>query len=534
MSQRQSSLIRLILSVLPFAKAFVGTVHFDLEIAPSCAEGGTVVLTHPGCRPSPWFPAYLLQSDARNGNATVFYGWSSNDGWTPAAGVPLGRLTSYGCLREEWYVDGERGRGYDYLPSCEAIDCVLGCLVSDSSVCDKTRLELGENCSVPCDQGAVTVLCDALAWPEQRTVECLAKIVYCDELANTTLSNADCVDRNEGTTSTTVPQSERYFKGCAELIPLAGTGSSVVVGMPENQMVSGAYYFEIGVPNGEVAGFIDASWDGETQWLSSSAGSAPGHVGLAVRFLSKETAEIRFSWNGIWENGRQIGFSQYLVAVVLAFESSWRIPADSWLFLPPSVLYGPLTRGRFPDLCHFPLEFESMAQPPVCRDGLRVLGSLEECAEAGFHLGLLAAGEVIAGYFEGFPGECFLCKECDHGDVFWNNATAPADLATQTVRQAPSAAALCRRSPADDQQVENNDTEVFSTPAEFYMGASACPDDYAPIYNASVCEAAAFDLGLGFQTVATVSLPTLPSDGAVLWPAGCFYCPLCEMAHLPL
>ena len=30
----------------------------------------------------------------------------------------------------------------------------------------------------------------------------------------------------------------------------------------------------------------------------------------------------------------------------------------------------------------------------VCRDGLRVLGSLEECAEAGFHLGLLAAGEA--------------------------------------------------------------------------------------------------------------------------------------------
>ena len=30
--------------------------------------------------------------------------------------------------------------------------------------------------------------------------------------------------------------------------------------------------------------------------------------------------------------------------------------------------------------------------------------------------------------------------------------------------------------------------KVFSTPAEFYMGASACPDDYAPIYNASVCE----------------------------------------------
>lgn len=29
-------------------------------------------------------------------------------------------------------------------------------------------------------------------------------------------------------------------------------------------------------------------------------------------------------------------------------------------------------------------------------------------------------------------------------------------------------------------------------------------------------EAAAFDLGLGFQTVATVSLPTLPSDG-VAW-----------------
>lgn len=38
---------------------------------------------------------------------------------------------------------------------------------------------------------------------------------------------------NEGTTSTTVPQSERYFKGCAELISLAGTGTSMVAGAPQ-------------------------------------------------------------------------------------------------------------------------------------------------------------------------------------------------------------------------------------------------------------------------------------------------------------
>ena len=30
----------------PNDQAFVGTVHFDLEIAPSCADGGTVVLTY--------------------------------------------------------------------------------------------------------------------------------------------------------------------------------------------------------------------------------------------------------------------------------------------------------------------------------------------------------------------------------------------------------------------------------------------------------------------------------------------------------
>lgn len=64
--------------------------------------------------------------------------------------VPLGRLTSYGCLREEWYVDGERGRGYDYLPSCEAIDCVAQIF---SAVGSPSRKESYSNppCSPPLD-----------------------------------------------------------------------------------------------------------------------------------------------------------------------------------------------------------------------------------------------------------------------------------------------------------------------------------------------------------------------------------------------
>ena len=91
--------------------------------------------------------------------------------------------------------------------------------------------------------------------------------------------------------------------------------------------------------------------------------------------------------------GRCLGlrFSQYLVPVVFAEapwwhvefqgafgsrelpsaskhgtqESSWRIPADAWLFLAPSIIYGPLTRRRFPNVCNFPLDFEMMVQPPA-------------------------------------------------------------------------------------------------------------------------------------------------------------------------
>lgn len=513
--------------LLPVAEAFVGQVRLDLDFAPQCSAGATVVLAHPGCRPSPWFPAVLLQNDASNGNATLLYGWSSNlqDGWTRATAVPAGSLTFYQCLQEEWRPDGERGRGYDFLPSCDGTNCVTGCIVSDAAACNKSRMQLGEVCSIPCERdGVVDLPCDALAWPEQRSVECLAKIVYCDEVGNATGDETGCVDRNGGTTSTTVPQSERYFQGCGELQLL----TAGVVAMPDNQMVSGAYYFEIGVGDGKAAGFVDSAWtnQGDHQWLSTSPGSS-GHIGLAVRFLTKERAEIRFSWDGVWGNAQQIQFSQYLVPVVFAEESSWRIPADAWLFLAPSIIYGPLTRRRFPNVCNFPLDFEMMVQPPVCRNGLRALGSLEECSEAGLHLGVLT--DAIEGFFQGFPSECFLCEECDNGDLFWNNASG-ADAMTETIRQAPSAGALCRRGPSNDTQASS--TVGPTQQAEFYMAAGTCPSHYLQIFNATVCEAAALDLGLGFQTVAAVSLPTAPLDGAVYWPIGCFYCPLCDTAHL--
>ena len=46
------------------------------------------------------------------------------------------------------------------------------------------------------------------------------------------------------------------------------------------------------------------------------------------------------------------------------------------------------------NICHSTQSSFFLEVSEVCRDGLRVLGSLEECAEAGFHLGLLAAGEA--------------------------------------------------------------------------------------------------------------------------------------------
>eukprot|EP00913_Durusdinium_trenchii_P005707 g5325.t1 len=207
------------------------------------------------------------------------------------------------------------------------------------------------------------------------------KLTYNEDEFNATAAETGCTDRFGSTTSTVRP-SDRDLRGCAELQELRGGA----VGMPQNLMVSGAYYFEVWVRSGEevrlidpkkccatcqlcpqVAGFVDSAWAGleEHQWLSSSTGSNPGHIGIAVRFLAEELAEVRFSWDGTWKNPQQIQFSQYLIPVVFALESSWRIPADAWLFLAPSIFYQPLTQREFPRLCAFPLDFEMMAQPPA-------------------------------------------------------------------------------------------------------------------------------------------------------------------------
>ncbi|CAJ1341396.1 unnamed protein product [Effrenium voratum] len=144
----------------PFAKPpgdlesteFVGRVRLDLEIAAPCADGAFVVLQHPGCRPSPWFPAVLLQSDARDGNSTLLYGWSSETqgAWTRATAVPTEGLTFYECVQRDWQPDGDLGRGYEYLPSCEAVPCVTGCTVSAASAGCGDRLSLGDVCAVEC------------------------------------------------------------------------------------------------------------------------------------------------------------------------------------------------------------------------------------------------------------------------------------------------------------------------------------------------------------------------------------------------
>ena len=54
----------------PSDQAFVGTVHFDLEIAPSCAEGGTVVLTYLGGEvlAGEWSPPFTTVRHQLEGN----------------------------------------------------------------------------------------------------------------------------------------------------------------------------------------------------------------------------------------------------------------------------------------------------------------------------------------------------------------------------------------------------------------------------------------------------------------------------------
>lgn len=299
--------------------------------------------------------------------------------------------------------------------------------------------------------------------------------------------------------------------------------------MPQNLMVSGAYYFEVWVRSGEeVAGFVDSAWAGleEHQWLSSSTGSNPGHIGIAVRFLAEELAEVRFSWDGTWKNPQQIQFSQYLIPVVFALESSWRIPADAWLFLAPSIFYQPLTQREFPRLCAFPLDFEMMAQPPVCRNGLHPLESPEECADAGFHVGVLDS-TALEGDFEGWPAACFVCEECDTGDLFWNNASG-SGLVNATIRLAPGAAALCTRKI----KVTEAPSSTSQSLPPFRLEAGACGAGYLPIFNTSVCEDAGLHLSLAFQSVIVVTLPTATDAEAFFWPSGCFYCPLCSTGHL--
>ncbi|CAJ1450731.1 unnamed protein product [Effrenium voratum] len=482
---------------------FVGRVRLDLEIAAPCADGAFVVLQHPGCRPSPWFPAVLLQNDARDGNSTLLYGWSSETqgAWTRATAVPTEGLTFYECVQRDWQPDGGLGRGYEYLPSCEAVPCVTGCTVSAASAGCGDRLSLGDVCAVECARdGWVNLTCDALAWPEDRSVECLAKVVYCDEVADP--NAVDCVDR--GTTSTLVPQADRRFAGCAELRPLA----PLVVGMPDTQMVSGAYYFEVEVwQTGQEAigvGFIDGAWSGgqENLW-SSTLGISRGQAGAAIRFIAEDTAEIRFSWEGVWEAGQTLQFSRYLAPVALADRSSWRIPQDAWRFLAPSIFYAPLTQRPFPALCNFPLDFE-LVTPPVC-PVLESVSSPEECADAGFHTGVL--GAVTQGSFPGWPANCFFCPECDDGDLYWNNASE-LETANSTIRQAPGAAALCRQPRGSEAQVE---TAIIYP--EFRMAASwACDAGYRQIFNASLCGSAAAALDLGFA-VQEVSLEPTEAFG---------------------
>ncbi|CAE7401790.1 unnamed protein product, partial [Symbiodinium necroappetens] len=179
-------------------KDFVGEVRLDLELSARCADSSVVVLLHPGCDPSPSFPAVILQTDPISGNATVVYGWSSDgqESWTRATLVPIAGATAYDCLQEEWQPDGERGRGYDFLPTCPGFPCVTGCLVSSPEACDgRTRLEQGENCSVPCEkEGLVNLTCDGLAWPELRSTVCTAEVIFCDEL-NGTSPEVPCESR---------------------------------------------------------------------------------------------------------------------------------------------------------------------------------------------------------------------------------------------------------------------------------------------------------------------------------------------------
>ncbi|CAE7310174.1 unnamed protein product, partial [Symbiodinium sp. CCMP2592] len=177
---------------------FVGEVRLDLELSARCADSSVVVLLHPGCDPSPSFPAVILQSDPISGNATVVYGWSSDgqEAWTRATLVPMAGATAYDCLQEDWQPDGERGRGYDFLPTCPGFPCVTGCLVSSPEACDgRTRLEQGENCSVPCEkEGLMNLTCDGLAWPELRSTVCTAEVIFCDEL-NGTSPEVPCESR---------------------------------------------------------------------------------------------------------------------------------------------------------------------------------------------------------------------------------------------------------------------------------------------------------------------------------------------------
>jgi len=512
---------------------FVGEVRLDLELSARCADFSVVVLLHPGCDPSPSFPAVILQSDPISGNATVVYGWSSDgqEAWTRATLVPMAGATAYDCLQEEWQPDGERGRGYDFLPTCPGFPCVTGCLVSSPEACDgRTRLEQGENCSVPCEkEGLMNLTCDGLAWPELRSTVCTAEVIFCDEL-NGTSPEVPCESRGSTTSSTTLAQADRRFRGCSELVEL----SPGVVGMPDNRMVSGAYYLEIGVETGaEVAGFVDASWSPTEpghQWLSTPGGSEAGYIGLAVRFVGEGLAEVRFSWDGVWSGPQQLEFDEHLILVVFTTEATtWHIPLFSWRYLAPSIFYAPLTQRPFPEVCHFPLRFQMMATPPVCRDGLLPLDLPEDCQAAGFYLGV-AIPQVLVVDFPGYPANCFFCQECDQGDLYFNNASIE-ETATETIRAAPLAAALCSDGPLRSTTEAAGNVSMFTE--EFRLGRGRCRQGYNLISDAVVCERAAREMALVFDgTVALVNWPAALGSVENYWPVGCFYCPLCDTAHV--
>eukprot|EP00931_Biecheleriopsis_adriatica_P116814 TRINITY_DN92404_c0_g1_i1.p1 TRINITY_DN92404_c0_g1~~TRINITY_DN92404_c0_g1_i1.p1 ORF type:complete len:762 (+),score=132.55 TRINITY_DN92404_c0_g1_i1:69-2354(+) len=538
--------------VLVASADFVGKVQLDIEVSASCEPGNLITLEHPLCRNSPLFPAMVMQVDAADGNATLYFGWSSRgqDAWTRPTLLPLAGANSYDCLEADWKPDGEVGRGYDYEPSCDPVSCITGCIVSPPSGCvgSPSRLELGDVCLVRCggeNKDELNLTCDGAAWPELRSFECRPEITFCDEV-NGTANTTGCVARGGSQTTTEeLVLGDRLFRGCSEFQQLADG----VVGMPDNLMSSGSYYFEVEVQDpSEVVGFADSLWsagEDEHSWKSSPpAGKVgPGCVGAAVRFVKEGKAEVRFAWDGAWGPSRTIEFAEPLIPVAFATQPiSWRIVEDAWIFKPPDPRFRPLTQQRFPLVCHFPPEYMMMDRPPLCREDFISLTTPQACAVAALHLGFREAF-AHEGNFVGWPANCFYCRECGlSGDLYWNTA-ASENTSSSSIRQAPDAAAICIRRPPEVQQDEATTTtsttvvdgavdDIFETMPEYRTAFGTCQGGYLHVFSLEICVAAARELGLLFNGKAIVVNLPKGQGGSMSWPDGCFYCPLCDTGHL--